>query len=125
MKFGPVEGTPEEVRGFCEGSGINLSEYIQKPDQQLSKIWLILPAAVLVISFGLLTLWQTISGTGKNFIFLFGFASSVWLAVSVHIRFKSTWGAGAIVFAGLLIMLVALGVLSPIDLIEQYKKTTS
>lgn len=123
MKIGPVEGTSEEVKDFFENNGLNLSEYLQKPEPPLSNIWLIIPSVIFVICFGCLTLSNISTANWKIFIFLLGFASSVWLGVSVHIRFKSNWGAGAIILAGLLIMLVALGVIEPKELLEHYEKT--
>lgn len=124
MKIGPVQGTSEEVNDLFQNNGLNLSEYLQKPEPPLPNIWLIIPSVILVVSFGVLTLLQTVSENWKTFIFLLGFASSLWLGVSVHIRFKSNWAAGAIILVGLLIMLVALGVLEPKELIEHYDKTS-
>ena len=124
MKIGPVEGTSEEVNDLFQNNGLNLSEYLQKPEPPLSNIWLIIPSVIFVICFGSLALSEAISANWKIFIFLFGFASSVWLGVSVHIRFKSNWGVGAIILAGLLIMLVALGVIEPKELLEHYDKAS-
>ena len=123
MKIGPVEGTEEEVNALFKNNDLNLSEYITKPEAPLEKIWLILPSTLLVICFGVLTLFEELSSNTKTFIFLVGFSASVWAAVSVHIRFKSVWGAGAVILAGLLIMLVALGVLAPNELLEHYKNS--
>ncbi len=75
------------------------------------------------ISFGVLILFVTLSENEKRFIFLLGFSASIWLAVSVHIRFKSVWGASAVILGGLLIMLVALGVLTPSQLLEYYENS--
>lgn len=121
MKIGPVEGTPEEVNDLFENHGLDLSAYIEKPDGPLQKIWLIIPSACLVVCFGILSFVNSLPDGGKIFIFLLGFCSCVWLGICIHIRFKSSWGAGAVILAGLLIMLVALGVLSPAELLEHYK----
>jgi hypothetical protein len=123
MKFGPLEGTEEEVNNLFQNNGLNLSEYIVKPDVPLKKIWLISPSTALVACFGVLTLSDSLSNSVKVFVFLLGFSASVWAAVSVHIRFKSAWGSGAVTLAGLLIMLVALGVISPVELLEYYKNS--
>lgn len=123
MKIGPVEGTPEEVNNYFKNNGLNPFDYFEKPEPPLSNIWLIIPSIIFVLSFGVLVFAEAISSKAKIFIFLFGFASSVWLGVSVHIRFKSNWGAGAVILAGLLIMLVALGVLEPKELLEHYENS--
>ncbi len=125
MKIGPVEGTSEEVNDLFQNNGLNLSEYLEKPETPLSNICLILPSLIFVACFGVLTLSENISENWRIFLFLFGFASSVWLGVSVHIRFKSAWGAGAVILAGLLIMLVALGVIEPKELLDHYEKSQS
>lgn len=121
MKIGPVEGTSEEVNDFFQNNGLNLSEYLQKPEPPLSNIWLIIPSVLFVACIGILSLANIVSSNYKMFTFLLGFASSVWLGVCVHIRFKSSWGAGAIILAGLLIMLVALGAIEPKELLEHYE----
>lgn len=121
MKVGSVEGTPQEVRDLFENNGLDLSAYITKPETPLHRIWLIIPASALVICFGVLSLISNIPSNGKVFIFLVGFAASAWLGISIHIKFKTSWGAFAAILAGLLIMLVSLGVLTPAQLLEYYK----
>ncbi|WP_299176350.1 hypothetical protein [uncultured Neptuniibacter sp.] len=125
MKIGPVEGTPEEVNNFFQNNGLNPLDYFEKPESSLQTRWLIIPALLFVASFVLLALVGDDYSKTKVVLFLSGFASSVWLAVCVHIRFKTAWGAGAIIFAGLLIMLVALGVLEPKQLTEYYQNEKS
>jgi len=121
MKIGPVEGTPEEVNDFFQNNGLNPLDYFEKPEPLLPVKWLIIPSVLFVAAFTVLALLGEDSGKTGIVLFLAGLASSVWLAVSVHIRFKTAWGAGAIVFAGLLIMLVALGVLEPKQLTVYYQ----
>lgn len=121
MKVGSVEGTSEEVNNLFQNNGLNLTEYLQKPEAPLSITWLITPSVFFVICFGGLSLFRIASENWKIFIFLIGLSSSVWLGVSVHIRFKSSWGATAIILVGLLIMLVALGVIEPKELLEYYE----
>jgi len=125
MKIGPVEGTPEEVNDFFQNNGLNPLDYFEKPEPPLQTRWLIIPAVLFVISFALLAFAGDDYSRTKIVLFLSGFSSSLWLAVSVHIRFKTPWGSGAIIFAGLLIMLVALGVVQPEQLTEYYQNEKS
>jgi len=120
IKIG-VEGTPKEVKDLFENHGLDLAAYMEKPDGPLKKVWLIIPSVCCVICFEVLSLFNSLAPSGKVFVFLLGFSASVWLAVCIHIRFKSAWGAGVIMLAGLLIMLVAIGVLSPLELLEHLK----
>ena len=121
MKIGGMEGTNEEIRDFCQNNGLNIEDYLEKPELPLSNIWLIIPSILFVILLGALVFAKPTTSNWQLFIFLLGFASSVWLSVSVLIRFKSNRGAGVIILAGLLIMLVALGVLEPKELLEYYE----
>lgn len=125
MKLGPVEGTPEEVNNFFQNNGLNPLDYFEKPEPSLQTRWLIIPAVLFVASFMLLAIVGAEYSTIKILLFLFGFASSVWLAVCVDIRFRTPWGAGAIILAGLLIMLVALGVVKPEQLTKYYQNEQS
>ncbi len=125
MKIGPLEGTPEEVNNFFQNNGLNPLDYFEKPEPFLQTRWLIIPAVLFFASFIFLALVADDFSKTKIVLFLSGFASSVWLAVCVHIRFKTAWGSGAIIFAGLLIMLVALGVVKPEQLTEYYQNEKS
>ncbi|WP_060988502.1 hypothetical protein [Photobacterium leiognathi] len=121
MKLGPVEGTPEEVNNFFQNNGLNPLDYFEKPEKQLSKVWLILPCVIFVVCLSVLSFVGELTEKVKLFIFLIGFGAGAWAAVCVHIRFKSAWGAGSIILASLLIMLVAFGVLQPAQLLEHIK----
>ena len=125
MKIGrsQLEGTPEEIVNFYISFGQNPLDYLEKPEPSLQTRWLIIPAVLFVALLIILVFVGDDYSKTKLVLFLLGFASSVWLAVCVHIRFKSAKGAGEIIFAGiifvgLLIMLVALGVLKPEQLTE-------
>jgi hypothetical protein len=121
MKLGPVEGTPEEVHNFFQNNGLNPLDFFQKPEPKMAKIWLIIPCVIFVTCLSSLSFLSELSENVKLFIFLIGIGSGGWGAVCVHIKFKSGWGAGSIIFISLLIMLVALGVLQPDQLLEYIK----
>jgi len=124
MKIGPIEGTHEEVKDVFKDNGLNLNDFIEKPEQPLSKIWIIIPGTLFVIFVATLLFAKPFTPDGKLFIFILGFLSSIWIAVSVHVRFKTMWGASAVVLAGLLIMLVAFGVMTPSELLEHYQNSS-
>lgn len=118
MKVGGIEGTPEEIKDYFENCGLNPLDFFEKPEDKLSKVWVIVPSALFLCCFSVLNFVHDIPDKWNIFIFLLGLCSCVWTAVSVHIRFKSTWGAGTIIFIGLLVMLVALGILQPAQLLN-------
>lgn len=122
MKIGNVEGTPEEVRDFFENNGLNPSDYFEQPEPQLNKVWLMAPGLVSLICALLLVALEPTFDKLKITVFLIGLSAIVWLSVSVHIRFKSVWGSGAIILCGLLILLVALGVMEPAQLTDYFGK---
>ncbi|HDO1326435.1 hypothetical protein ACEUC2_13425 [Aeromonas veronii] len=121
MKFGGVEGTPEEIKNHFENNGLNPLDFFEKPEDKLSKLWVIIPCVIFVLCFAALNFLHELGDKAKSFIFLIGICACVWAAVSVHIRFKSGWGAGSIIFIGLLVMLVALGILQPAQLLDYIK----
>lgn len=58
----------------------------------------------------------------KLLLFLLGFASSVWIGISVNIRFNSTSNAIYIISSALLILAVAYGIMSLNELIDYIKQ---
>ena len=121
MKVGSVEGTPEEINDFFQNNGLNPFDFFEKPEIKLSNIWLIIPSLIFVCSLAILSFAHGVEEKAKMFIFLLGLCACCWIAVSAHIRFKSNWGAGSIIFIGLLVMLVAFGVLQPEQLPDYIK----
>lgn len=117
-----MEGTPEEIRGLIEDNGLKIADYLEKPDQPIAKIWLVIPSALLVLSFAVLVFSPSLSTEAKTFIFLLGLCSGLWLSACTHLLYKNNWVATAVLFVVLLVMLVALGVMRPIDLANQAQK---
>ena len=122
MKIGEMEGTPEEIRDFCQNNGLNIEDYLEKPEKPLSRYLFIGPSCLYVVSIILLTTVPSVSEGWRTFIFLFGCCCSLWLAVGVQIRFKNTWATSFIIICGISFMLVALGVISPAALLDQAKE---
>lgn len=123
MKYGDeIEGTPEEIRDFFQNYGLNIEEYLEKSEKPLSRYLFICPSCLYVVPIILLTTVSDLSNGLRTLIFLFGCCCSLWLAVSVQIRFKNTWATAFIVLCGISFMLVALGVISPVELLDQANK---
>jgi hypothetical protein len=122
MKIGKMEGTPEEIRGLIEDNGLKISDYLEKPEKPIAKIWLVIPSVLLVLSYAILVFAPSLPAEAKTFTFLFGCCSGLWLSACTHILYKNNWVAMAVLFVALLVMLVALGVMRPIDLASQAQK---
>ena len=119
MKIGEMEGTPEEIRDFCQNNGLNIEEYLEKPEKPLNRYLFIGPSCLYVFSLIFLTTISGVSDGWRTFIFLFGCCCALWLAVNVQIRFKNTWATSFILIGGISFMLVALGVISPSQLLDE------
>ncbi len=122
MKMGKMEGTPEEIRDFFQNNDLNIEDYIERPESPLKPVWFILPAVVLVLAFSFLTMFAPQSSAVQNFMFLIGFGAGIWLSVSVQIRFKNIWAAVFVAVGSVLIMLVAIGVITPKEIIQHLKE---
>ena len=121
MKLGPIEGTKEEITGFFQDNGLNAMDYFQLPETPIKAVWFVLPSLCVVATIGALTLLMPPSTDQRTFVFLIGCAAVVWLATVVQLRFKQAWATGIVVMGGLLLMLVALGVVAPAQMLDEVK----
>lgn len=121
MRLGPIEGTKEEITGFFQDSGLKASDYFQMPEAPIGTVWLVVPALFIVAAFGVLTLLGPLKQGQQTFIFLIGCMALIWLATVIQLRFKHAWATGIVVIGGLLLMLVALGDISPTQMLGEVK----
>lgn len=121
MKLGPIEGTKEEITGFFQDNGLKASDYFQTPEDPIETLWLFVPALCVVATLGALTLLESLKQGQQTFIFLIGCMAIVWLATVIQLRFKNAWATGIVVIGSLLLMLVALGAISPTQMLNEVK----
>lgn len=121
MKVGTVEGTPQEIKDFFINQGLQLSDYLEKPDEPLKKRWLTIPAILLVVTLVLLVVLSSIPKGAFLLLFLLGAGSVVWLSISIQIRFKNGWATAVAAIGGLLMILVAGGFIAPKETIDAIK----
>ncbi len=121
MKLGKMEGSPEEIRDFFQNNGLNIEDYLEKPEAPINFFWFILSTILIISSVVILTLVQPKSEVVQNLLFLLGCGGGLWLAVIVQIKFKNTWAAGFIAVGIVLLLLVALGMITPKELLENIK----
>jgi len=122
MKIGKMEGTPREIRDFCENNGLVIEDYLEKTEKPINRYLFIGPSCFYVASIILLATVPRLPLSWRNAIFLFGCCSSLGLAVPVQIRYRNIWATVLIILCGIAFMLVALGVMSPIELLDQAQK---
>ena len=121
MKLGPIEGTKEEVTGFFQDNGLKANDYFQIPEDPIKTLWIVISVLCIVATFGALTLIESLTTSQKTFVFLGGCAALVWLTTVVQLRFKHAWATGIVAVGGLLLMLVALGAISPTQMLTEVK----
>ena len=119
MKIG-IEGTSEEIKGLFQNDG-STKDYFKKPEKPLSRTLFIVPSCSYIVSIILLTPVLGVPEGWHTFIFLIGCCCSSWLAVCLQIRFKNPFATSFIAIFGIAFMLVALGVLSPVELLDKAK----
>lgn len=122
MKLGKLEGSPEEIRDFCQYNNVNIADFLERPEPPLKPVWFIVPGFLVIFSLFCLTILRLTSTAFQTFIFLIGCGAGIWLAVSVQIRFKNTWAAIFVAFGIILIMLVAIGAVTPSEMIRYFEK---
>ena len=121
MKFGHLEGTSEEINNFFEDNGLNAANYFQPIDKPIHFAWLVVPALVVVVCVVLL--WVTITANPKHqwLCFLLGCLAVVWLGSTLQIRYKQPVVTGFAAIGCLAVLVVAFGLLTPLEAIEQLK----
>lgn len=117
MKLGPMEGTPDEVKDFAENLGLNLKDYVTPKKQSI--VWVVVPAFLFLLCMVTLILCTALTDKYKLLTFVLGVSASVWLTLSYQIRFQVGANVYLISLCGLILMLVALGVITPIEALEK------
>ncbi len=115
MKIGRIEGTLQEIRDAFEIHGLQLEDYLERPEAPLSKVWIIAPALSVAVVLILLVLLAPMGKTTLLLLFLLGAGSVLWLTVVIQVRFKNGWATAAVATGGLLMLLVAGGFIEPKD----------
>lgn len=118
MKMGKLEGSPEEIYRFYQINDLNVLEYIDKPETQLKRRWVVVPAIISVILLIILALDIFPISLVKASILAIGIACSVWLACSIHVYFKNRAPFLAVVFVLVLIFIFFSGLLPIKDILE-------
>lgn len=122
MKLGQAEGTPEEIKGFLLNHGMDPKLYFEPASAPVNNAWYACPGVLLAFSVLSLLFCNWLSPAGKTLFFIVGCVSFLWAGGISYLQHKSVWFAGVIVLFGVLIMLVSMGVMSPIQMLEYTNK---
>ena len=122
MKFGKLEGTSQEIGDFFENNGLDASHYFQKVEAPVHIAWVAVPAVLVLVS--MLAVWQIVATDGRYqwLAFLVGCLSTVWLGAAVQLRHKQAMVTGLATAGCLAVLVVAFGLLTPLEAIEQLKQ---
>ncbi len=123
MKIGKggIEGTQKEVTDFFQNNGLRVSDFLTKPEPKIKGVYIALSLAVATAAIIALVFIPP-SSNMRTVVFLLGAIAAGALGICVHIRFKNIGSAIIIIILEVLLMLVATGVLAPLDLLNQIKE---
>ncbi|MEN5089257.1 hypothetical protein ABE458_01065 [Pseudomonas protegens] len=121
MKIGQLEGTQEEIKGFFEDHGLKVSDYFQPAETNLHYFWIVLPGILLVLFLGGLSLIESISESQKKFLYILSCLASIWMATTIHLRFKNGWATAFLAATLIILTSVAYGVITPKEVIDEVK----
>ena len=122
MKLGSAEGTPKEFTDFFQDNGLDPSHYFQKVDNPISTRWVAIPAVLVFLA--VIAIWL-LAKTQTQYqwpAFLLGCLCVVWLGVSTQLRFKQAMVTTVASIGCLAVLVVAFGLLTPLEAIEQRKQ---
>lgn len=122
MKLANLEGTTEEIRNFFQDNGLKAENFFEVVESPIRTRWLVTPGILIFIALAVLTLFQGATPQQRTFLFVAVCFLGSWLAVVLQLRFKNTWATGLVAVSCLLLALVALGVVTPIQMLEEVKE---
>lgn len=122
MKFGHLEGTPEEIRDFFENNGLDANNYFQPVERPIHTAWLVAPAVVVLLM--VIVLWLNFTANPRHqwLAFLLGCLSTVWLGAILQIKYKQPMVTGFAAVGCVVVLVIAFGLLTPLEAIEQLKQ---
>jgi hypothetical protein len=113
MKLGPVDGSEEEVRGLLENNGLRLQDYLVRPPPPLPTKWVWIPSTIIGITLVALIFFRAAAPDSvKNFLYIIGLGSGIWLTVSIQLRFKNGIATMVVAMGLFILLLVAAGIFS-------------
>lgn len=113
MKIGPVDGNVEEIRDLLENNGLNLSDFLEKPEPPLRLNFIVIPAMIFAFVLLVLVIFgNSLPKVAVTLFYLMAFASGTWLTGSIQIRFKNGFATFCVAVGALLMLLVAAGIFS-------------
>jgi len=121
MKIANLEGTTEEIKNFFQDNGLKAENFFEPAETPIRTRWLVVPGALVLIALATLTLLQSATPQQRTFLFVAVCFFGICWSVVLQLRFKNAWATGIVVGGCLLLALVALGVVTPVQMLEEVK----
>ena len=121
MKIANLEGTTDEIKNFFQDNGLKAENFFESAEKPIKTRWLVMPAVFVFITLAALTLLQGATAQQQKFLFVAACFFGIWWSVVLQLRFKNAWATGIVAVGCLLLALVALGVVTPIQMLEVVK----
>lgn len=121
MKIANLEGTTEEIKNFFQDNGLKAENFFEPAEKPIRTLWLVTPAVLVFFSLATLTLLEEASARQQKFIFVVACFFVIWWSAVLQLRFKNAWATGIVAVGCLLLALVALGVVTPTQMLEEVK----
>jgi len=125
MKMGPFDGTREEIRDLIEDHGLNIDDFLEKPQPPLKNVFIAIPTVIFIV---LVILLASISNTSHIWLMkvlhILIFASGTWVCVCIQIKYRNGIATFCVAIGALIIALFSAGIISPkeaADFVKQLK----
>ena len=119
MKVGGVEGSAKEIRDFFQDNGLNVEDYLERPRHPPGTGLFVLPSIITGATVVVSALVPPSNSIVRLLLFLVGLMASIWLSVNIHVKYKSAWSAFWIIVGTVALLLIADGVIAPLDLFNK------
>jgi ABC-type dipeptide/oligopeptide/nickel transport system permease component len=124
MKFGPIEGTPQEVKDYMENNGLDPNKYFEvKNINKISVGWIFGSSLLFLAMIITLTFLNTSS------FFLPALLVTIFIAIFctaiIHLHYENSW-CSTMVGVGLFVLIsLAAGFVTPKQAISQILPSVS
>ena len=121
MKIANLEGTTEEIKNFFQDNGLKAESFFEPAEKPIRTLWLVVPGILVFLALATLSLLSSTTPQQRTFLFVAVCFFAICWALVLQLRFKNFWATGIVAGGSLLLALVALGVVTPVQMLEVVK----
>lgn len=118
MKLRDLEGSSQEIHDFFQNNGLKAEDYFIVPPKPVQLRWVAIPSILVLIGLSCLALEVPGDVKHRKLAFIITCFFSLWLAIVLQIKFKNNWATSVAVVGCLLLSLVAFGVFTPEQMMD-------